>query len=760
MDKNILKKIIKATSNNDIEKILQLLNDKIEWKPLGNDSQNYPRIAMGSNPSNGITERITNAMDAMLELEVENNREIKKAQNPRIALELAYNIKEGNLRNANQKKIGELASNINVKFLDSGILKRPTIEVYDRGIGQHPSDFPNTLLSINSNYKYTKFYLIGEFGQGGQSSFSYIDKYAIIISRKYQSALKSNQSDVLGCTIVRYHDPTTEEEVYPYGRYEYCIDSSTGNVFTFPSSALPIALTHGTIVRLISYDMPKGSSNALQPSGTAWGLLNESLFDPLLPLRLYEERKKYYNKDRTNRVLSGLAPRLSRGKPREKVRIAISDSYNDVDFGKHGTFKINYWALEPVEETGIRAKWRDIKKGFVSKNNAVFITLNGQKHEELSSLFLRNKCNLTYSSEYLIVHVDCDNLKPIAKKRLFTSTRERMKKGELEEMLLEEIANHIQLDRNLIKFENDRRDQIINARSKRDTSKIRQMVGKYISRYPELKQLISQKSTESTVDLKQTKEEPITDEIKDEELELPDLKEIPTYIKITNSKDPILVEKGGSALVRIETDAADEYLSGSNENRFRVVFEQNRIKYKSKSQLRNGKISYHIYCPRTVRISSKDKIIIELDLLGGEILKTEREVICREPYKRKKEKAKKKLLEPRIEAISHEDELWTLRGYDKKSVGEIWLDGPNPCIIVSVDNEHLLEVLNKMKNKEELRSSSEGRYVSAIAFYLFLRQVDKIDKKNGDEEDLSPSSSELQRVAKTVSSLVVPLEIL
>ena len=99
------------------------------------------------------SERITNAMDAMLELMAEDNVQIRETANPRKALEIAYKIEDGYLKNANQKAIGELSSNIHVKFLDSGILRRPTIEVLDKGIGQHPNDFPNTLLSINSNYK-------------------------------------------------------------------------------------------------------------------------------------------------------------------------------------------------------------------------------------------------------------------------------------------------------------------------------------------------------------------------------------------------------------------------------------------------------------------------------------------------------------------------------------------------------------------------------------------------------------------------------
>jgi hypothetical protein len=229
MDRRIIDLVLDAKSSPDVEQIIAKLDDKIKWKPLGNDPQNFPRLSMGSDPYGGITERITNAMDAMIELEAEKNPELKTANHPRKAIEKIYNFEGGYLRDAEQELIGTLSSNIKVKFLDSESRGQPTIEVLDKGIGQHPMDFPDTLVNINSDYKFRKFYLIGAFGQGGQTSFAYCP-YGIIISRKHPDLLKNGQNDVIGWTIVRYRDPSTEVELYKFGLWEYCIDSNTGKI--------------------------------------------------------------------------------------------------------------------------------------------------------------------------------------------------------------------------------------------------------------------------------------------------------------------------------------------------------------------------------------------------------------------------------------------------------------------------------------------------------------------------------------------------
>jgi hypothetical protein len=752
--------LLKVQTIPQIQDLIERISGKVKWVPLGGDPQNFPRITSASKPFDGITERITNSIDAMIESYCLENKIIYSFKTPREAIEHVYKLNDGNLKNADSKLIGELASNIKVKFVDSEDNIRPTIEIIDRGIGQHPTQFHKTLCAINSDYKAKKFYLIGAFGQGGQTSFAHC-RYGIIISRKHKLGLDNNQDDSVGWTIVRYNDPSTDSDLCKYGLYEYCIDSKTGIVPIINPRKLPIAFENGTLIRLISYDLGgKGTSDVLQPAGTAWSYLSQSLFDPPLPIRLCEERSRF---EQRSRSLSGLAPRLWDGGRGEKVNIK-NNSYL-IDWGhQYGHIKINYWLIKPIKEEGIRAKWNDMKKGYVSGSNAIFITLNGQRHGVESSSFLRDKVKLEFSFDYIIVQIDCDQLSNTAKKELLTSTREYLREGELKDKLLNEVANYLRNDRIIMKFENDRKREILTAKTEKDTSKIRQMVGKMVAANPELTSILL-KSSEEKIEGEKTPHEPTVqgdddESVQENELNIPQLNAIPTYIRITNKKNPIEVEKGGIAHIRIEIDATDEYLEGNNHGRFRAFHRDGMTIIRGVSKLRDGKLSYYIHCPSVIRVGSKEKIRFELDLPNA-ILDTQCEVMCRQPIERKIKKSNAKLKEPNIQCVNKDDALWNELDYDEQSVGEIRMASSiGSAIIVSLENQALQAALQSKNLKESYIETVKDRYSASIAYYLMLRYVEKIKGKIKDDDEFKPDTLELQRLAKTVALLALPLEAL
>lgn len=762
----VLSRLVYATTQSDVEKLILALEGHVEWLPLGNNRGNYGIITMGSDPFDGITERITNSMDAILELEAESETSLRECGSPREAVERIYGFKEGNLQWADQQSIGQLSKRIRLKFLDSGTPKRPTIEVWDKGIGQHPADFPDTLVSLNSNYKASRMYLIGAFGQGGQTSFAHCE-YGIIISRRSSKLLKKDRDDSVGWTIVRYRDPSTPEVIYKTGLWEFCVDSETGSIPKASPSTLPVAFEHGTIIRLVSYDLHRGTSDVLQPASTAWSYLSQSLFDPVLPFRLYEERKKYEKK---NRSFSGLARRLWRGGKGEKMRIGLQDSY-DIDMGEVGCVRLNYWALEPVREPGSKSLWKDIKKGYVTRKDAVFLTLNGQRHGVETTTFLRDRVGLPYAHDYVIVQVDCDSLTNLAKKQIFSSTRDRLKETELKHVVMQEVAEHLGKDRNLLAFEKRRKTAIITRTTLRDTTRIRSTVAKFIARNPELSALIDRTGQESSQTKKPIRESrdgvnDEEDEIRESELEVPDLKDTPTYFSITNASNPIPVEKGGYALVRLETDAEDSYLEGENSKRFNVFHQSGTTREKSRSMLRLGKVSYRLHCPNRVRVGTKEMISFALDLPDGSSLEVSREVECIKSKKRQKKRGTRKLPEPRIVPVSKNEDLdlWELLDFDDNSVGTIYLES-NPAIYISLDNQHLVSALSVRRLSDEaIVDSVKDRYVAAVAYHLLLMYVDKAKKSDSEAGDYgwSDESEEKEkgRLARTASMLALPPEAL
>ena len=752
----LLNKLLISSKPSEIDEIISELGTRVKWIPIGNNPSNYAILNVGTNPYEGITERITNAIDAIIELAVESSLELKNCENPRQAIERIYGFGDGNLKSCDDDTtISTLASNIKVKFQDSGDPKRPTLEISDKGIGQHPYEFPNTLLGLNEDYKVSKLYLMGAFGHGGQMSFSNCE-YGVIISRKSQKLLQRNQPDLVGWSIVRYRDRSDEETFYKYGVYEYCIDASTGYVPSCSPSSVNKALFNGTIIKLIAYGLPKGTSDVLQPSSTAWSFLSQSLFDPLLPFSLHEERKAY---EQRKRSLSGLARRLWRGGKGEKVKIRGKDSY-EINLGKHGTVRLNYWALSPTDET---ENWKDIRKGYVTNSEAGFFTLNGQTHERFSPVFLRDAVRLSFSSDYLIVQVDCDNLTNPAKKELLSTVRERFKDNEVKEILFEEVASHLRQDRYLLLFEQERIKIILSTKSKRDTSKIREMVTNYIANNDDLRDLLKKKGDKGVETKVQKRSEREKDEIRDDELETPELNAIPTYLLIKNSKDPIPVERGGNALVRLETDAEDSYMEFDWDTHFRAIHKGGMTERHSESRLRNGKISYYIHCPDGIKVGSVEEIRFELDVLEKEPIIAERKVVCVPPFRREEVTSNEGIREPLIVEVSKNEtpETWGQFGWDEKSVGRVMIEGENSGIYVSVDNEELRKTAGRFN--ADFAEAIRDRYVAGVAYYLLLKKSEELKSSNWSrqisdsaaEEDNSP---ELQRLAKVISALSMPID--
>ncbi len=196
----LFNQLLGATTPTQIREILASIGDvtdigldrpfgnlKLHWHAYGNKTSNYSTIGLASKPGRSLTERITNAIDAVLE-----GHSLSAATLPTSPQAAAnewfgrpysgsasgiYNWKyeQGN----NDRKVG-------VILTDSGMKEAPTIDVLDFGIGISPNKFASTILSLQEGNKSTKKFLVGSFGQGGASTIDYCD-YVFIVSRSIQN---------------------------------------------------------------------------------------------------------------------------------------------------------------------------------------------------------------------------------------------------------------------------------------------------------------------------------------------------------------------------------------------------------------------------------------------------------------------------------------------------------------------------------------------------------------------------------------------
>ena len=426
---------------NDIE---NKAKGKWKWRSLGDRVANASNIHVLTESGPGIVERITNGIDAMLELKHRDvGSPVPGPTSPRSASEQWFGIIGGTLnRDKDDQAINGLAPNVRVDIYDSGQPKRPSVSITDCGIGQHPYDLPSTTLSLGESNKIGRTYLCGAYGQGGSATFAWCE-YSIIVSRR-RPEHADGRPDLVGWTIVRRYDDINLK-LYTY---QYLI-TENGEIPTFSPSALThVNFDFGTYVIHIAYEL--GWLSALV-SLVGYRYLNNLLFDPVLPYTIHDHREPKPQ----DRYMYGSRGRLT-GAPIEYKNEYIAD------LGTDGILKIRYWVFHEKKREG---EEEDIETGVNvdsylearGSSHTVVVTLNGQRHAFLDKSFMRNVVRYPLVSETLLVQVDCDQLSRQRKKDLFPATRSGIVAGERRMELIEKaLQQALDGDKELNRLEQER----------------------------------------------------------------------------------------------------------------------------------------------------------------------------------------------------------------------------------------------------------------------------------------------------------------
>lgn len=355
----MLKKLFNANSVKDINELIKLLESKYdtEWIPVGNNESNHSTFQMLERGENGIIERLTNAIDAVIEKEYFLNPD-ENLSSPRKSSEKYFGIKEGNLANYNIKDIKkELKDLVKLNVLESNKKGRPTIEIRDYGIGLSSEEFGKTILSLQGGNKLKKFYLAGTFGQGG-STANIFSKHTLFISKPIP---EKNNSNKISFTITKEFDDLD----YKTPIHKYLVLKSTKCPITVED--YNNEFEPGTLVRHIEMNINQyGRSSAKAPGDNSiYHFVNKKLFNPILPIKITENRLEVdrTNIERNNNTIVALGCN-SRLNDNSNVK------YNDkliTEYIFGGTITINYWIIND----------RNSYKNYNDKSTPVLYTING-----------------------------------------------------------------------------------------------------------------------------------------------------------------------------------------------------------------------------------------------------------------------------------------------------------------------------------------------------------------------------------------------
>jgi len=583
-------------------------SNRWKWFPLGGHENNSGSVNLAMDPGQALVERITNAMDAHIELQYELAGCPPNLNSPREAVQRLWNLESSRLTRESPsitRFIEEMAPKNLVRVVGSTRRGHSSAIIQDSGIGQHPDDLPKTILGLQESNKNDKRYLMGAFGQGGSSTFAYCP-YSLIISRKHPRCL-NGKTDLIGWAIVRQFDDDSLKTF----RYEYLIGSD-GLIPRIEPSAIEsvgIQFENGTKIVHFAYEL--GRLN------TRWSLVglrffDNLLFDPVLPYRIEDHRFSPL----FNRNLHGGRNRL------EQVEVAKRPDAQTYEadlsrWGAEGTAHIRYWVFRPgvanqESEDGTSVKL-DSYLDYDHSPRTILFTLNGQRHHTREKSLV-HEARRGALADYLLVHVDCDDLGLRLKKEIFTATRAGATIGERREDLLINAIRDALADPWLKQKLDDilrRREALVTNES---TRRVNQMLNRLITVYrqersPGGRRGSGQEGGGRDGVERKVKDPPRSLKFADHRrLELTSEDHTTIYL-ITDGPDDLLYRRRrrGSLTLTIEGDNVANL-------------------YANESQVRGGRIPIHVTVPSSARSGQVGKIVASLEIAPDILLTDTREI--------------------------------------------------------------------------------------------------------------------------------------
>lgn len=741
--KKLVTAVLKARTTPEVEEILAAhaaLQGENCWRDLGDRPGNAATAQIASGGASALIERVTNGIDAMLELEAERHSGASPSS-PRQAARDWFGIPRGGLAELGKEERRTLAENIRISLEESNEADRPTVIITDRGIGQHPADAPQTLLSLNENNKVSKPYLQGAYGQGAASTYRFA-RYTVILTRR-EPCLNGDRDDLVGWTVV-WEDPA-DPAVNKLPVYRYLVNTD-GEIPVFDPALLDDRDWHGVRVTHISYDLRGYKAAYTQPKNGLWALLHSSLFDPVLPVLVAGNRDadRKAAGDNSTRVVIGNAARLdsARGPAGGDLSVSYRNS-ETFDLSKAtgravGKFRINYWVLQRSADS---TSTTDPTASYIGKDQAVTVTLSGQRQDAESRTWLRHRTELPFLVKNLVVQVDVDGLAPLGKRELFSSTRERAVDSELRDRIYQEVVTVLREDAELRRLEREERDRLLTQSTKKVDEKIRERLRKRIDTVLKGKMRKVTRWERVPVSNGGGSGKPRRD-VADS-----NLGHVPSTMRFL--RDPITIKRGAATTVWVEIDAKNGYLP-EHEDDLTLTFADDlggKIQDVAKSRLLGGKTQWRLQSAVDAPLG-EFPVGAVLVTANGVIRASARiKVIDAPRVKKRKVEVEEPDTGPDVRWMFRDS--WDRLNWDSQSVGTVEVSSGETLILLNRNQRRLEAALdgNRKLNPEQIEKRAE-RYLLPVACALFEQH--EAAKAAADSPTDEYVKGEMERLAEAI----------
>ena len=639
--KTLFLSLYNASTETEVDEVLlnnsSTLENPDNWKPLGGNASNFSIVKnQQSNPIAALIEKITNSIDALLtkkcyEAGIEPNSE-EAPKSMREALEKFYpGYKDwGQLKTIRKRQAEE------IQVLADGPVRKTAVIFYDNGEGQHPKKFEDTFLSLIKGNKNNILFVQGKYNMGGSGGIVFCGKrrYQLIASRRY------DKTGDYGFTLIREHKKK-QSDMAKETWFEYL--TINGDIPSFSSNPMDLGLENrkfetGTIIKLYNYHFPSGYSAFSQDLNQS---INEYLFEPALPILTQDNAVRYPK----NTVLVNTAYGLSRrllSEEKDYLEDRFSETFEDPIIGQ---LKVSCFIFKRKAKDFDAKKTKEtIADRYFKNRMSVLFTLNGQVHGHYTSEFITRSLKMNLLKNYLLIHVDCTNVKYSFRKELFMASRDRLKEGEETQYLRKFLSTQLSKSGSRLKEIERKRKQAVNVDSSLDTKDLIKSLSNEMPLDSELMKLLSQTFKLDKFDSKSSKKKkPQQSKQKHEQEETKFRpKRFPSFLKLDkkvgkNGETVIQIPRGGEKRLTLHTDVENDYLDrldepgdlqvtimgpeedleSSNKKQREKPSKTNSTIHVSKSSPSEGKIRITLGAPDEMNVGEKRKVDISLSSPEG-----------------------------------------------------------------------------------------------------------------------------------------------
>lgn len=742
-------------------------NFNINWVPYG-DNESYFGVIENqqASPIPALVEKITNSIDAIL-----MKRCYEEGIDPKSSL-APKSIEDAISRFFPNSSSWDLPGKRSIQSEDIQIIadgpRRDTsLIIYDNGEGQRPEDFNDTFLSLLRGNKNEIRFVQGKYNMGGAGAVVFCGKkrYQLIASKQFKGKGK------FGFTLLRKHPLSeSEQQTRKNTWYEYLVID--GKVPEFDIHSLDLGLhnrqfTTGSIIKLYSYQLPIGARSVI--SRDLNQSINEYLFEPALPVYTIDNEQRYPDDKNLARDLYGLKRRMEADGNRY-IKERFSEDHQSPVIG---SFKATAYIFNSrLPDRTVKETKETIRREFFKNNMSVLFSLNGQVHGHYTSEFITRSLKFPLLKDYLLIHVDCTNLKLDFRNELFMASRDRLKYGEESAELRKQLADI--LSRGRLKEIYSEWKESLTSQAESGNELLRDF-SKNLPLDSELIKLLNQ-----TFNLKDRKGKKHDKKNKIRESKNPDYKiefnpkRYPSYFNIDlnakNNNTPITtIPVQGDKTILFSTDVEDQYFDrvedpgellisilgpSDNDNeggdRPGIPKDIETLFDVSKSSPSKGKI--RINMQPTGKMNVGDSVTLKASLTSPDGDLEQLFIVKISDKKKKHSENIEKKQEPESIGLPKLQEVFQASVDGKKCWGDMEdkgidfsfqsvmypfvVDDKLDTIFINMDSRILKSYKSKLNTEEQI-TTADRRYLSAVYFHtIFLYMITKnrnyVIKKNGD----------------------------